>query len=277
MGNYSLFDFMGNVSQELAELGRRIEEQLYEQPHSALMQIRLFSEQLVKKMSQEEGLEDVFPLKHSERIHKLFRQDIVNEDIYIKLEWIRKNGNKAAHNIDGVEINDVLQGHKHLFDICVWYMQIYISYEFEAPTYKLPVRSKGINQDTLDDILTPILDEKLQKIDEIHRVLSSLKDKRTEKKESVFNEEADEKVETQLNRFPLLKYLKDNNLEYIDNRQKKGALWVIGDWSISKKLFPLKEHKIYFRYSKKGGRATKNKPAWFLLNKNLVDISDNEG
>ncbi|MBA4493329.1 hypothetical protein ACFO25_06330 [Paenactinomyces guangxiensis] len=53
----------------------------------------------------------------------------------------------------------------------------------------------------------------------------------------------------------------------IDKRKAGGALWVVGGWELNEILFPLKEHKIYFRFSKKGGRSTKKRPAWFLLGK----------
>jgi type I restriction enzyme R subunit len=43
----------------------------------------------VKIVSKKEGLEDIYPLKHSERIHKLYRQNAIEEDIYMKMEWIR--------------------------------------------------------------------------------------------------------------------------------------------------------------------------------------------
>ena len=61
----------------------------------------------------------------------------------MKLEWIRKKGNKAVHDVTEVEVADALQAHKFLFEISVWYMQVYVTYNFEAPVYKLPVASEA--------------------------------------------------------------------------------------------------------------------------------------
>lgn len=186
MHNHSLFEFVGQFSSELFELVCRIENQLLEQPLASLIQSSLYSEQLVKIISKEEGIEDIYPLKHSERIHKLYRQNAVEEDIYLKLEWIRKKGNKAAHDIKEVSIADVLQVHKFLFEISVWYMQVYVSYDFEAPMYKLPIKkaqeTNPLGAEDLEVLIKPYVDQTMQKIDEmwaeVQRELEALKEEK---------------------------------------------------------------------------------------------------
>ncbi|MGE8021663.1 DUF4145 domain-containing protein [Peribacillus frigoritolerans] len=183
MHNHSLFEFVGQFSSELFELVCRIENQLLDQPLASLIQARLYTEQLVKIISKEEGIEDIYPLKHSERIHKLYRQNAVEEDIYLKLEWIRKKGNKAAHDINEVNINDVLQVHKFLFEISVWYMQVYVSYDFEAPIYKLPIKTaqetNPLGAEDLEVLIKPYVDQTMQKMDEmwaeVQRELEAIK------------------------------------------------------------------------------------------------------
>ncbi|WMX54802.1 DUF4145 domain-containing protein [Peribacillus sp. R9-11] len=185
MHNHSLFEFVGQFSSELFELVCRIENQLLYQPLASLIQARLYSEQLVKIISKEEGFEDIYPLKHSERIHKLYRQNVVEEDIYLKLEWIRKKGNKAAHDIKEVSITDVLQVHKFLFEISVWYMQVYVSYDFEAPIYKQPIKTaqetiNPLGAKELDVLIKPYVDQTMQKMDdmwiEVQRQLEAIKE-----------------------------------------------------------------------------------------------------
>ncbi|PGZ94156.1 hypothetical protein COE51_22945 [Bacillus pseudomycoides] len=171
MLNHSLFEFVGQFSSDLAELAYRIENQLLDQPHASMMQARLYSEELVKIISKEEELEDIYPLKHAERIHKLYRQNAIEEDIYMKLEWIRKKGNKATHDIKEVEIHDALQAHKFLFEISVWYMQVYVNYNFEPPIYKLPIKAapetNPLEVKDIDGLIKPYLDQTLQKIDDM--------------------------------------------------------------------------------------------------------------
>ncbi|MEI4831800.1 DUF4145 domain-containing protein [Bacillus sp. FJAT-53711] len=171
MLNHSLFEFVEQFSSDLAELAYRIENQLFDQPHASMMQARLYSEELVKIISKEEELENIYPLKHAEKIHKLYRQNAIEEDIYMKLEWIRKKGNKATHDVKEVEIHDALQAHKFLFEISVWYMQVYVNYNFEPPIYKLPIKSapetNPLEAKDIDDLIKPYLNQTLQKIDDM--------------------------------------------------------------------------------------------------------------
>lgn len=174
-----LFDFVRQFSNELANLAERIEDNLFNDPHASLIQARLYSEHLVKLISKEEELEELYAPKHAERIHKLYRQNAIEEDIYLKLEWIRKKGNKAVHDVNKVETADVLQTHKFLFEISVWYMQLYVTYEFKAPAYKLPIALETNNDQ--DKTLKLYLD---QKIDDMRlEIQKQFDDMRLEKEE----------------------------------------------------------------------------------------------
>lgn len=170
MTDLNLFSFVKEFSRELATLSTRIEDQLFEQPHAVLVQSRLYSEQLVRLISEHEDIENSYALKHAERIHRLYRNDAIPEDIYEKLEWLRKKGNSAAHNIEDVEIDDSFRVHRYLFDISVWYMQVYVRYDFEAPIYKLPIKkTQNVieRKEDINDLLKPYLDQTLKKIDDM--------------------------------------------------------------------------------------------------------------
>ncbi|KOY82171.1 DUF4145 domain-containing protein [Lysinibacillus macroides] len=279
MGHNFLLDFVKNITPKMLELAKQIEDTLYDQPQASLMQARLYTEQLVKMISDMEGIETIYPLKHSERIHKLYRTNAIEEAIYVKLEWIRKKGNKAAHEFKEVHIQDVLQAHRFIYDISVWYMQIFVNHDFEAPLYKEPEKSKGndaLNSEKIEEMVKPIIENKLQQVDEmwaeVQRELAYLKQEKAKQMEP--SKKTTVGVSVTKTEYPLIQYLEEHNLSYIDKRDKGGALWVIGGWEINKFLLELKKHKIYFRFSKKGGRVTKNKPAWFLLNKSFIGSAE---
>ena len=67
----------------------------------------------------------------------------------------------------------------------------------------------------------------------------------------------------------ILELLDENAVPYIDNREKGGTLWVFYDEEIA----PLVSYiaGIYhcrFVFTKKGGKATKGKAAWYLYREN---------
>ncbi len=65
-------------------------------------------------------------------------------------------------------------------------------------------------------------------------------------------------------RFELCAYLKDRNIPFVDRRDKGGALWVIGGWSLNRVMKDLKsEHGIEFLYLESGSNVSKKQPAWY--------------
>ncbi|MCA1055724.1 DUF4145 domain-containing protein [Rossellomorea aquimaris] len=174
----SIFEFVKDFSVELADLAARIEEKIFEEPQAALMQARLYNEEIVKLISEAEELETLYGLKHAERIHRLFRDNAIDEDLYMKFEWIRKKGNKAVHEVTDANVTDMLQAHRFLFDISVWYMQVYVSHTFKSPLYKVPVpmRSNTLNVAELEEFIKPYVDRKLDNMwADIQRQLEGVK------------------------------------------------------------------------------------------------------
>lgn len=62
-------------------------------------------------------------------------------------------------------------------------------------------------------------------------------------------------------------YLAEKGLEYIDKREKGGALWIVGGHELDEVMLACAELGYKFFYSEKGGRITKNLPGWYLRGK----------
>jgi curved DNA-binding protein CbpA len=63
--------------------------------------------------------------------------------------------------------------------------------------------------------------------------------------------------------FDVLDFLRRQRLEYVDKRNAKGALWIVGGPELKPVMDQLKKHGLRFTYSEKGGRATQKRPAWW--------------
>lgn len=61
----------------------------------------------------------------------------------------------------------------------------------------------------------------------------------------------------------VVEFLRSRHLEVIDKRASGGALWVVGGQEISGLLNGLRAKGLRFSFAKNGGKATKNRPAWF--------------
>ncbi|MBP3970099.1 hypothetical protein KAF80_13750 [Bacillus sp. WL1] len=102
----------------------------------------------------------------------------------------------------------------------------------------------------------PVIEEKVPVKEEVQE--PAQKEKTLEKVETTATEILEED-------FDLISYLQSHDVEIIDKRSAGGSLWLVGSWELKEVLDPLKPRKIYFRYTAKGGRVTKRKPAWFLM------------
>lgn len=61
------------------------------------------------------------------------------------------------------------------------------------------------------------------------------------------------------------KYLLSRGFEVVDNRSKGGALWVVSSyWDFFPVAKDLKKFGLFFIYVRKGGRATKHSPGWYI-------------
>ncbi|WP_110113061.1 sigma factor-like helix-turn-helix DNA-binding protein [Bacillus sp. CGMCC 1.16541] len=283
MKEHTLLSFLQKADEELASVGRSIDEHIFHDPHATLMKGRLFGELVAKLVFQQENIDEYYPMKHVERIHKLDRDGLIDHKIKERFNWLRVNGNKAAHEADYGTIEQSLTAHRFVYDLGVWYMESYGSLDFNAPTYEIPKPAKGqaVNQNELNELLTKTVEKTLQELlsAQLGGLEKTLLEKIGQKEVATTVEEQEEEVpeiendvhdpvenpESNSDSFQLVDYLLSHNLEVIDKRANNGALWVVGGWELNNILFPLKKHRIYFRFSEKGGKATRKRPSWFLI------------
>lgn len=281
--NYVL-SFLQAQYPDLAEIAYTIEKSVYDDPHEALVKARLFGEAVAKEIWDKENLQGVYEKKHVERIHKLFREGIINETFLGYFDLIRSIGNKATHDAQYGSMVDSIRIYRIVFKIAVWFIESYGDVNFQAPKYRapeMPQKTEEAHNNEMTEQLSKTVEEVIEKsiqatIQEVfaHMMMQqqmlNVNLKKQEETEVVTSNE--EKTEQVFNTtFDLIAYLQKHNVDVIDKREFGGTLWVLGGWELNELLFPLKEKKIFFRYKEKGNRTTKGKPAWFLFGSYLTN------
>ena len=228
----SIFNFLGEFSSTLEELALRLEDLLWDHPQEAMVKARLFGETLVSMILEQENINEVYPLNQWEKINKLYKHDIIQDEIYTKFEYIRKNGNIAVHQATDMDLEVAKQAHQILFDLSVWYTEVYVSHTFTAPAYELP--AKQLENPLL---MKQWMDEYQTKIAEIERQLEQLKQ---EKKAHPISVTAEKKINARINAN------RTKNSERIVPLEKFQATFVKADFdwtNLSKKAaeFKMKE------------------------------------
>jgi hypothetical protein len=170
----SIFNFLGDFSSTLEEVALRVEDLLWRQPEAAMTQARLFGETLASMILEQENMNEVYPLKQVEKINRLYKYDIIQDEIYKKFEYIRKNGNVASHQVIEVDQEVAKQVHQALFDLSAWYAEVYGSHTFSPPTYELPSQPKEGHQ-VMKEWMDEYMQETQQKFAEIEARLEQLK------------------------------------------------------------------------------------------------------
>ncbi len=138
--------------------------------------------------------------------------------------------------------------HKFLFDLSIWYKEVYVSFVFEAPSYKVPSNSnsKNILEKEVEEFIKPYLDQTLQQIEEVRRdVHQQLEALKLESK-STFSETKQQKVEKQndfeVNKSTLIDVFNKNHftkenetkkaIEF-ENRRTKELIYLLPNKEIS--------------------------------------------
>ena len=120
----SLFNFVGEFSSTLEELVLQVEDLLVNHPSAAMSRARLFGEVFVSMIFEQEQIREVGNLPQWEKVKILYQNDLIPDDIYTQLEFIRKNGNDATHQViknrAGNRYYEAVFT-EHYNDLCVWY------------------------------------------------------------------------------------------------------------------------------------------------------------
>lgn len=297
----SSFIFLKELSDSLFILAAQAEKDIWDNPRSTLTQGRLFSEEMAIMVSKLEKLEPVFAIKSHERIHKLSREGILPQDVKTSFEWLRINGNTAAHDVKSIPVDLALSAHRHIFTLALWYVETYGDISIETPNYQMPVPPQEKNKQEEDSrLLNAVVGEQLEQLlneqietkllptisvqfktlhETISKVAGSLNELAAQKSDSITVQlQATDQAtpihnsEIQLDSSPpigveVADFLLNKGLSIIDKRKNGGALWVVGGWELKDVLFQFKSHGIYFKFTRNGSQSTKRKPAWFLMGK----------
>ena len=136
MGNFS---FLENRWSDLAKLGNLSEKYVYSDPNTSIIKQGMLSEMMVKYMLAYDGIEEpVNDNTHANRIRILKNRDLLPYEIDNTLYILRKARNDAAHEAmdeNGKALNNL----ELLYELCVWFMQIYGDYDYQPRAYIPPI------------------------------------------------------------------------------------------------------------------------------------------
>ncbi|WP_453992364.1 type I restriction-modification system endonuclease [Bacillus nitroreducens] len=160
----SNFNFLSEKWDILANLGETAERNVFIDPNTTLMKLRVFAETLTKYVLAYEEIKETYDTKQIDRIHALKREDLITQELEDILDTIRKIGNKAMHEGYGTEKEAKALLHMG-FRLAVWFMQVYGDWEFKEPPYKEPTPVHIVGEKELQR-LSDTYEEKVAKLEQ---------------------------------------------------------------------------------------------------------------
>ncbi|WP_059103076.1 hypothetical protein [Shouchella shacheensis] len=115
-------DFLERISPDLYQLGKEIERLLFKEPQAVLSKARIFAEKLALLLNEKEAISEVYEVKQVDRVRKLQRKGIIEEEQQRTFDWVRREGNKAAYEASYGTVEQAIVAHRHLYDLAGWYL-----------------------------------------------------------------------------------------------------------------------------------------------------------
>jgi DNA phosphorothioation-dependent restriction protein DptF len=157
-----LFKFLEQLNYYAAEQAIEIEKRIFDDPKSAVINARLFAEEIVKEVLRKENIDYENLTTHFDRINLLSKEGIIERDIQQTLATIRITGNNAVHDLTyRVDILEAIKIFKEMYKLAVWFTEVY-SMEIEVPRYRDPVPpKKGLGVDDVQLLINEAISGKL--------------------------------------------------------------------------------------------------------------------
>ncbi|MDW3057867.1 AAA family ATPase [Vibrio sp. 1978] len=140
----SNFNFLTDISPELAQFGKSAELYCYDDKQVVLVKLRCFTELVVGEIYSRLSLTPPVRDDLYNRLRSYEFKDVVSDKgIWAKLDVLRHKGNKAAHSSNGsddISLNETLWLIKEAYLVARWYAQAILNQPITPPEFVDPVK-----------------------------------------------------------------------------------------------------------------------------------------
>ncbi|MEL3972055.1 type I restriction-modification system endonuclease [Rossellomorea oryzaecorticis] len=158
----SNFSFLRDGWDVLANLGETAEKNVYQDPQVTLMKLRLFGETMTKFVLAAEDIKEAPGTTQVDRINTLRREGLLEVELFDIFDRLRLKGNRASHRANYGE-TDEAKALTHLaYRLSIWFMEVYVDWNFKAPDYIEPQKLELVNTSKLQEEF----EEKIRELEE---------------------------------------------------------------------------------------------------------------
>lgn len=183
----SNFAFFKDEWEVLAKLGESAEKNLYEDPHTSIIKLRLLGESIAKAVLALDNIDEDYGMKQIDRLNTMKKKDLAEPEILDIFHTLRRKGNSASHEASFGSTEEAKQLLSLAFQLSIWFMEVYVDWEFVAPKFNEPVQQASsedlaLRVKALEAEIMQKEEQMLQRLNEVSNDTIS-KDTRVRRKE----------------------------------------------------------------------------------------------
>lgn len=157
--NFSFFQGKWDV---LANLGETAEKNVYHDPHTTVMKLRLFAETLTKFILASENIREAHGTTQVDRINTLRREGLLEPELIDIFETLRRKGNLAMHEAGYGKTEEAKALLQLTFRLSIWFMEVYGDWGFQALEY---IEPQELSEQSTESLQREY-EEKVKKLEE---------------------------------------------------------------------------------------------------------------
>ncbi|MGL5149865.1 MAG: DUF4145 domain-containing protein, partial [Clostridium sp.] len=146
----TIFNYLEKDYSELFEITKEFTNIVYTDSESAIIKGRKFGELLSKEILKLEKIDLDERANQVDRIKKLRDEELIEKEVVNDLHYLRSVGNLATHDKVETELVEALKIHKKLYDLTLWFLEVYTCDEFEKIPYKEPKPKSEMDTEILE-------------------------------------------------------------------------------------------------------------------------------
>lgn len=133
--NFAFFEGQWEV---LGKLGESAERNVYQDPHTSIMKLRLLGETIAKAILASDNIREAYGTNQVDRINTIRREGLAEPEIIDVFDVLRRKGNTASHEANFGTPEEAKSLLELAFQLSVWFMEVYVDWNFSAPKFVEP-------------------------------------------------------------------------------------------------------------------------------------------
>lgn len=162
----SNFSFFQDQWAVLAKLGESAERNVYQDPHTSIMKLRLLGETIAKFVLASDNIREAYRTTQVDRINTLRREGLVEPELLEIFDTLRRRGNRASHEADYGTTEEAQTLLKLAYHLATWFMEVYVDWNYTPSPYKVFEREVHNELEQKIKQLEHEINEKEQKLNE---------------------------------------------------------------------------------------------------------------